>query len=208
MGALNGFAKQSCDNPGDAYNRPASKGIDGVNAGVDSFTSASDLDHMFVTCHQDNAWWEVQLHTRAVMTSIYIYNRIDSPYGYGWDSRLKDVYLEVYDGNTRVYQEDLAVNDKWDNSLVVTTFDSSIVGNKVRLQKYGLDDDEHNLLNIWEVEVYGRPFESEENMALSGFATQSCDIPGDAYNRPASKGIDGVNAGDDSYPSFSGLDHM
>jgi len=151
--ALGGVASQSCNNPGDAYNRLAPKGIDGVNAGVDSFTSASDLDHMFVTCHQDNAWWEVQLHTRAVMTSIYIYNRIDPTYG--WDSRLKDVYLQVYDGTTRVYQEDLAVNDKWDNSLVTTTFDSPIVGDRVRLQKYGLNNDEHNLLNIWEVEVYG-----------------------------------------------------
>merc|ERR1712232_736759 len=144
----------------------------------------------------------------AVMTSIYIYNRNDSIYDSGWDSRLKDVYLEVYDGTTRVYQEDLAVNNKWDNSLVVTTFDSSIVGNKVRLQKYGEDDDEHNLLHLWEVEVYGRPFESEENMALSGFATQSCDNPGDAYDRPASKGIDGVNAGVDSFDSSSDIDHM
>jgi hypothetical protein len=109
LATAGGIATQACDYEFDEgrHNRTASKGIDGFTSGV--------IDNMFVTCIEEDVWWEVLLEANVAIDKIVIFNR--GSYFY----RLQDTKVQIFDETGNVSEIDLIVGKVWNQNKLLWT---------------------------------------------------------------------------------------
>ncbi|XP_030604709.1 fucolectin-4-like [Archocentrus centrarchus] len=166
--ALRGKATQST-----CYDSPLASAHNAIDGNRDSAFLAGSCTH---TNEQTGPWWRVDLLESYIITSVFITNRGDC-----CQHRLNG--LEIHVGNS-------LNNEGLGNPKVGTvseghagdsnvTFTDRVEGRYVTLTLPG----SQRILTLCEVEVYGYPAPTEENLALQGEATQSSRHSfGIAYN--------------------------
>ncbi|XP_063342611.2 uncharacterized protein LOC134636526 [Pelmatolapia mariae] len=167
--ATRGKATQST-----CYPHARASALNAIDGNRNSDFMAGSCTH---TNEQTNPWWKVDLLQSYVITSITVTNRGDCCH-----ERLNG--LEIHTGNS-------LVNDGLDNPMVGRisrirlgksfdlTFTNRVEGQYVTLTLPG----SRRILTLCEVEVYGYPAPTEENLALQGKATQSSLYAfGNAFN--------------------------
>ncbi|XP_039886605.1 uncharacterized protein LOC120732823 [Simochromis diagramma] len=167
--ATRGKATQST-----CYPHARASALNAIDGNRNSDFMAGSCTH---TNEQTNPWWKVDLLQSYVITSITVTNRGDCCH-----ERLNG--LEIHIGNS-------LVNDGLDNPMVGRisrirlgksfdlTFTNRVEGRYVTLTVTG----SQRILTLCEVEVYGYPTPTEENLALQGKATQSSLYAfGNAFN--------------------------
>ncbi|XP_029927574.1 fucolectin-7-like isoform X2 [Myripristis murdjan] len=164
--ALRGKATQSLiiGAPWTGY-AAASNAIDGNR---DSHGSAGSCSN---TPHQTNPWWRVDLLDSYIITSIIITVRGDccaelttGANIYISDSPIQDQSTKKPDGTV----PEVPLGDSF-----TLNFTSKVEGRYVTVKLEG----HSKILSLCEVEVYGYPAASGENLALRGRATQSSVYP-------------------------------
>jgi uncharacterized repeat protein (TIGR01451 family) len=166
---VGGIATQSSTLPGVATAN-AMSAIDGSTDGnfADGSVTATNLD--------TNAWWQVDLGTTAIVSSVMIWNRTDC-----CGSRLSDYWVFV--SNTPFAATDtpatlqgragtFASHQTTAPNPVTTITAGGAQGRYLRVQLSGTD-----YLSLAEVQVIGIPIASASNLALRKPATQSSTLP-------------------------------
>jgi uncharacterized repeat protein (TIGR01451 family) len=167
---VGGIATQSSTLPG-YPSAVAASALDGSTDG--NFSNGS----VTVTNLDTNAWWQVDLGTSAILTSIVIWNRTDC-----CGSRLNDYW--VFFSNTPFSPTDTPTTlqgrpGTWSSHQTtapnpsVTIAAGGAQGRYLRVQLTGT-----NYLSLAEVQVIGTPLASGSNMAPGKAATQSSTLPG------------------------------
>jgi len=183
--ALGKAATQSSTYPG-LPTAGAASAVDGNTEGNFSVGSvtATNLD--------TNAWWQVDLGTLAVVSSVTVWNRTDC-----CSTRLSDYWVFISDtpflptdtpatlqGRAGTFSSHQAgsVNPS-------TVIAAGVVGRYVRVQLTGA-----NYLSLAEVQVFGGPLAAGPNLAQGKAATQSSTFPGYPSDG-ASAAVDGNTDG-------------
>ena len=144
LASAGGIASQACeyDTSGQFT---ASKGIDGI-------ITPGGNGNMFHTCFNEaNTWWQVVLpEGDSVIETIKTWNRLNV-----W-TRLQNSKIQVFNETDELqYEHYTNDNDDWNKDTITLNFDPPIVGNRVRIQKYAMDDTNTWVLNMKEVQVFG-----------------------------------------------------
>ena len=141
--ALSGTATQSST----AYDRPASRAIDGNTAS--NFDSGS-VTH---TSEETDPWWKVQLAQEYSISKVIVYNRNDIIYAdadnIALKARLNAFCMTVLLNEVEVFRYD----DNASLAAVVTSIvvPSNVIGNAVKIQLFGTN----RVVSLAEVEVEG-----------------------------------------------------
>ena len=167
---VGGIATQSSTLPG-FPTASAAAAIDGSTDGnfSDGSVTATNLD--------TNAWWQVDLGTSAILSSIVIWNRTDC-----CSSRLNDYWVFV--SNTPFVPTDTPATLQsrpgiWSSHQTTAPNPSTTIaaagalGRYLRVQLTGT-----NYLSLAEVQVIGTPLASGSNLVTGKSATQSSTLPG------------------------------
>jgi uncharacterized repeat protein (TIGR01451 family) len=181
---VGGIATQSSTLPGSPS---AAAAIDGSTDGTfaDGSVTSTNLD--------TNAWWQVDVGTSAIVSSIVIWNRTDC-----CGSRLSDYWVFV--SNTPFAPTDTPTTLQgkpgiWSSHQTTAPSPSTTIaaggaqGRYLRVQLTGT-----NYLSLAEVQTIGIPIATGSNMAMGKSATQSSTFPG-APTAAASSAVDGSTDG-------------
>ena len=157
--ALAGTASQSAT----SYDGAASRAIDG---NFDGLWGNGSVTH---TPDQANSWWEVQLVSARPVHEVRLYNRADCCW-----ARLSNFRVSVHLGATEVWGSDHFVGT---GSVPAgqshTIFPpSNTVGDRVRVELLGLNNDGTGVLSLAEVEVVEHGVLPQSELAQLGIATQ------------------------------------
>jgi uncharacterized repeat protein (TIGR01451 family) len=183
---VGGIASQSSTLPGFST-AAASAALDGSTDGnfADGSVTSTNLD--------TNAWWQVDLGTSAVVSSVVIWNRVDC-----CGSRLSDYW--VFISNTPFAPTDTPATlagkpGVWSSHQTTMPNPSTTIaaggaqGRYLRVQLSGT-----NYLSLAEVQTIGTPIGAGSNLAAGKLATQSSTLPGIATAGAASA-VDGNTDG-------------
>ena len=183
---VGGIASQSSTLPG----YPAASAA----AALDGSTDGNFYDGSVTHTNLDaNAWWQVDLGTSAIVSSIVIWNRTDC-----CGSRLSDYWVFV--SNTPFAPTDTPATLQgkpgvWSNhqttapNPLTTISAGGALGRYLRVQLSGT-----NYLSLAEVQVVGIPIGAGSNLAAGKTATQSSTLPGFA-TAGAGAAVDGNTDG-------------
>ncbi|TNN02853.1 hypothetical protein fugu_010340 [Takifugu bimaculatus] len=165
--ALRGKASQSTRFE-HAFGGPDSA-IDGNNIAIFSYGSCTH------TAEQEEPWWTVDLLDSYIIISITITNRQDC-----CRNRLSGMRIHIGNSAKKNGRQNQIVTSIPDVELSSThTFIKGVEGRYVTLSLPG----KARILTLCEVEVYGYPAPTGENLALQGKAAQSSLYQfGSAYN--------------------------
>lgn len=140
--ALTGTATQSSLD----YGGVPERAIDG---NTNSVWGNGSITH---TADQADSWWQVQLDETYALETIKLYNRSDCCSG-----RLSNFRTSVFDGQNEVWGADFYMGSGFVNpaSPEVITLPAGVVGDRVRVQIYNLNNDGNGFLSLAEVEAFG-----------------------------------------------------
>ena len=159
----NAVASQSSTRVGSGGN-DASFAIDGITDGV--FLNGS-VTH---TNNEPSSFWEVDLGGEFLMDELVLFNRTDCCEG-----RLSNFRVSVFNGLDEVFGQDYFATGFVDESFRIA-LDDLTIGDRVRVQFNGLNNDGNGTLSLAEVQVWGAVHTPEPAsagltlMALSGLA--------------------------------------
>jgi len=144
--ALQGTAFQLSTGSGGA----ASRAIDGSNDNIWNNGSISHTDPTVM-----NNFWEVTLPQLAEIYEIALYNRFDC-----CSTRLSNFRLSVFNGTSEVFGQDYFVGSgSVAGGALFSVSDDALlplaVGDRVRVQLLGMNNEGNGVISLAEAEVYG-----------------------------------------------------
>ena len=184
--ALGGTATQSTT----AFGGVASRAIDGNTDGNYGDNSVSHTDSF------PNSYWQVLLPKTSAINEVVISNRSDLV-----SQRLSNFRVSVLRNGVEVFGENYfqGGGSVPAGGVVYVSVPAGIVGDTVKIQLLGFNNDGNGYLSLAEVQVFGNV-----DLALGGTATQSTT----AFGGVASRAIDGDTDGIFNDGSVSHTDNV
>ena len=177
--ALNGTATQS------TLGQPSGIAANAIDGNPDGFWPNGSMTH---TANTTGSWWEVALTAAQVIDEIRLYNRSEC-----CPLRLSNFRLTVFLGITATFQQDFYTTSGSVpiGDVEVVPMIAPTVGDRVRVELLGLNNNGDNVLSLAEVEVLQYGALPAVNIAPFGTASQSSTGSGGVPQRAIDGNRDG-----------------